>query len=94
MCRYVIVWPRIMWTNWYMQVHNLHMETYMRVSARETPRPMSALELASERDEHTCTYPGCGAGPGQLCRNPLTGRPARVPHVLHRRQVDPPAIGS
>lgn len=78
-----------------MQVHNLHMETYMRVSARETPRWDATLELASERDEHVCTYPGCGAVPGQLCTNPLTGRPARVPHVLHRRPaVEPPAIGS
>lgn len=78
-----------------MQAHNLHMETYMRVSARETPRWDATLELASERDEHTCTYPGCGAIPGQLCRNPLTGRPSRVPHVLHRRPAaEPPAIGS
>lgn len=77
-----------------MQAHNLHMETYMRVSAQETPR-WATLELASERDEHVCTYPGCGAIPGQLCTNPLTGRPARVPHVLHRRPAaEPPVIGS
>lgn len=71
------------------------METYLRVSAREAHRWDGTLELASERDEHVCTYPGCGAGPGQLCVNPITGRPARVPHVLHRKPAaEPPAIGS
>jgi hypothetical protein len=71
------------------------METYMRVSAHETQRWDSTLELASERDEHVCTYPGCGAGPGELCRNPLTGLASRVPHVLHRKpSTEPPSLGS
>jgi hypothetical protein len=71
------------------------METlYLRVSAREA-RYDGTDELASERDEHVCTYPGCNARPGQLCQNPLTGRPARVPHMLHRRaQSEPPLLGS
>jgi len=78
-----------------MRVHTLCMETILRVSAQEAPRWDGTLELASERDEHTCTYPGCNAGPGQLCRNPITGRPARVPHMLHRKPpAEPPAIGS
>jgi hypothetical protein len=68
--------------------------TYLRVSNRKA-RHDGTDELASERDSATCTYPGCGAGPGQLCHNPLTGRPARVPHVLHRgAHREPPAIGS
>lgn len=69
--------------------------TYLRVSSQDAPRWDSTLDLASERDKHLCTYPGCGAGPGQLCRNPITGRPARVPHMLHRKpDIEPPAIGS
>jgi hypothetical protein len=68
--------------------------TYLRVSAQKA-RHDGTDELASERDSATCTYPGCGAGPGQLCTNPLTGRPARVPHVLHRDpRREPPALGS
>lgn len=69
------------------------METILRVSTKEAQRWDKTLELASERDEHTCTY--CGAGPTELCHNPLTGRPARVPHVLHRRAPsEPPVLGS
>lgn len=71
------------------------METILRVSAREAPRWDGTLGLASERDEHVCTYPGCGAGPGQLCRNPITGRASRVPHMLHRKPAaEPPMLGS
>lgn len=67
----------------------------MRVSTRDAPNWDGTLELASERDEHVCTYPGCNAGPGELCRNPITGRPSRVPHMLHRRPpAEPPALGS
>jgi hypothetical protein len=78
-----------------MRVHTLRMETILRVSAKEAPRWDRTLELASERDEHVCTYPGCGAGPGELCRNPITGRASRVPHVLHRGpRSEPPALGS
>lgn len=68
-------------------------DIWMRPSLKEATYD-STNELASERDSAVCTYPGCGAGPGQLCLNPLTGRPSRVPHVLHRRPVEPPVIGS
>lgn len=67
--------------------------TYLRVSNQKA-RHDGTDELASERDNAVCTYPGCGAGPGQLCVNPLTGHPSRVPHVLHRRPAEPPVIGS
>jgi hypothetical protein len=69
-------------------------DIWMRPSTKE-PTYDSTTELASERDSATCTYPGCGAGPGQLCVNPLTGRPARVPHMLHRDpHREPPVLGS
>jgi hypothetical protein len=70
------------------------METLRSVSSRETSYD-GTDELASERDSATCTYLGCGAGPGQLCVNPITGLPARVPHMLHRDpRREPPVLGS
>lgn len=66
----------------------------MRVSTKEAQHT-GRDELASERDAAVCTYPGCGAGPGQLCVNPKTGGYANVPHMLHRKpETEPPAIGS
>lgn len=61
---------------------------WMRASTKDTQH-YGTLEVVSESIGDPCGY--CNAQPNELCVNPITGRPARVPHVLHRK---PPAIGS
>lgn len=81
-----------------MQAHNLHMETYMRVSAKEAPNRDGTDEITSEAIDVRC--PSCPAQANELCRNALTGRATRIPHPRrHRRALgldvpaEPPALG-
>lgn len=78
------------------------METYLYVSTQDAPSWNGTREVESEADAATC--PDCHAGPGELCRNLVSGyghppipHPKRTKLAQRLRQgisVDPPVLGS